>query len=366
MCLIGAQPAQAIQGGSDVPQADARFDAACGVIRTSFLTPGSCSDCYSINGSGTLIAPDLVLTARHIFGTMPPVPHSVRFRVNESGSYGQRDTSLPDDGWSSFYHVAVVEWWFPTGTDLALGRLEHCVTHIEPIPVKFIDSPDLAVDTPLKIAGWGFQGCGLTPISQFPTHRLKVCCNAVVQPMSPLFLSWYFACDELNPCEDETYDTGGPRNFDSGAPALLATSCGDFELVAVTQSTLGGPVENLAGFPIHVYRSSCPADLNNDQVVDGLDLAILLGNWDGVGTTNGDLDCSLIIDGEDLAILLAAWGACPDPCGEGAAPSGGGGGGAESPQSTSDDDAFHQWALQATLEELFHWLETGCWGESGS
>ena len=52
----------------------------------------------------------------------------------------------------------------------------------------------------------------------------------------------------------------------------------------------------------------CIGDLNMDGQVDGGDLFILLGAWDGIG---GDLNGDLVTDGADLNILLGAWGFCP-------------------------------------------------------
>jgi hypothetical protein len=51
--------------------------------------------------------------------------------------------------------------------------------------------------------------------------------------------------------------------------------------------------------------SDSPADLNGDGVVNGADLAILLGGWGGRGLAdlNGDGE----VNGADLAILLGAW-----------------------------------------------------------
>ena len=49
-----------------------------------------------------------------------------------------------------------------------------------------------------------------------------------------------------------------------------------------------------------------PADLNHDGVVDGSDLAILLGNWGGTGV--GDIDQDGAVGGSDLAMLLGSWG----------------------------------------------------------
>jgi hypothetical protein len=51
--------------------------------------------------------------------------------------------------------------------------------------------------------------------------------------------------------------------------------------------------------------SANPADLNNDNVVNAADLAILLSAW---GTTGpGDINNSGNVDAADLAQLLGAW-----------------------------------------------------------
>ncbi|MBL9150576.1 MAG: hypothetical protein JNM94_17965 [Phycisphaerae bacterium] len=54
--------------------------------------------------------------------------------------------------------------------------------------------------------------------------------------------------------------------------------------------------------------AQCPADLNGDGVVDGADLAQLLGGWGSSGAA--DLDGDGVINGADLAQLLGAWGNC--------------------------------------------------------
>ena len=48
-----------------------------------------------------------------------------------------------------------------------------------------------------------------------------------------------------------------------------------------------------------------PGDLDGNGKVDGVDLALLLGDWDGSGV--GDINGDGIVDGIDLAILLGAW-----------------------------------------------------------
>ena len=54
---------------------------------------------------------------------------------------------------------------------------------------------------------------------------------------------------------------------------------------------------------------SCPADFNGDGIVNGSDLAFLLGEW---GSSNPDMDISGngLVDGADLAYLLGTWGDC--------------------------------------------------------
>jgi hypothetical protein len=53
----------------------------------------------------------------------------------------------------------------------------------------------------------------------------------------------------------------------------------------------------------------CTGDLNDSGVVDGVDLALILGFW-GSDNATCDLDGSGLVDGADLTIVLGAWGAC--------------------------------------------------------
>ena len=136
--------------------------------------------------------------------------------------------------------------------------------------------------------------------------------------------------------------------------------------------------------------SSCAADLSptcptpgdcgcGDGVVGPADLAELLANWDP-NTTNPCADIAPIgaLDGvvgpADLAELLATWG----QCGEEESSGFGGGDSSDGGDSSSDDasddasgddaddsddsGAFYEWAMNASIDELMTWLETGQWG----
>jgi len=54
----------------------------------------------------------------------------------------------------------------------------------------------------------------------------------------------------------------------------------------------------------------CLGDLNEDGVVNGADLAAMLGSWGD--HDDGDLNGDDITTGADLAVLLGHWGVCPD------------------------------------------------------
>jgi WD40 repeat protein len=55
--------------------------------------------------------------------------------------------------------------------------------------------------------------------------------------------------------------------------------------------------------------SACQADLDGDGVVNGGDLASLLGEWQESNASH-DFDGNGLVDGGDLSILLASWGPC--------------------------------------------------------
>lgn len=55
---------------------------------------------------------------------------------------------------------------------------------------------------------------------------------------------------------------------------------------------------------------TCIGDLNDDGVINGADLTILLGAW-GTSDPVADLNDDGAVNGADLTILLGAWGDCP-------------------------------------------------------
>jgi hypothetical protein len=94
-------------------------------------------------------------------------------------------------------------------------------------------------------------------------------------------------------------------------PGSAALAPGSYPATVQVQSS----DENLPGrqsfsstinVTITVEGSSRPEDINQDGIVDGGDLALLLSQW---GTTGeADIDGSGLVDGSDLGMLLSAWG----------------------------------------------------------
>lgn len=75
----------------------------------------------------------------------------------------------------------------------------------------------------------------------------------------------------------------------------------------VTQG-LGGQItaaDYPAGGEGRIVRIDSPADFDNNSIINGADLVVLLGQWGGAGSA--DLNGSGTVDGDDFAIFLATW-----------------------------------------------------------
>jgi hypothetical protein len=78
-----------------------------------------------------------------------------------------------------------------------------------------------------------------------------------------------------------------------GAGSTCGDGVGDFRLIELVVNTPDDP-------------DPIPGDLNNDQIVDGADLGILLSLWESADEI-ADLNDDGTVDGADLGILLSNW-----------------------------------------------------------
>lgn len=98
-------------------------------------------------------------------------------------------------------------------------------------------------------------------------------------------------------------NTGIPLNQPLNAGQTYYVLIGGYS--ATTQPTSGTLV--IDGPP---QVPACPGDLDGDGSVNGVDLGIILGNWDTANPIS-DLNGDGATNGLDLGILLGGWGSCP-------------------------------------------------------
>lgn len=100
-------------------------------------------------------------------------------------------------------------------------------------------------------------------------------------------------------------DSGWDLTMNSFASATGISEGG----VIVGTGSYRGSVRAFAMIP----PATCAGDLNNDAMIDGADLGILLTAWGAVVPgVSQDLNGDGVVDGIDLGLLLGAWGPCED------------------------------------------------------
>jgi hypothetical protein len=387
--IAATEPASSIIGGF-IPAIDEyRFDAVAAFGVTNNLHCDYCTtSCSAQGGSGTLIDCEWMIISRHQLAWGQPgsitqnVYHedwfpppagfwSFRFRRNPDGSIGEFSGGAPQQGACTFHHVTVHTVLMPENFDVTLAHLSEPVTHIEPIRVRFAPGSSFSPGMPILLAGWGQEISGTSSCpnpSYGPSRKLKVA-ETVVEEADSLFnvLDWATACAAACVCSAWSTDSGGA--------ILVELPCGRVEIVGViTEPDHGVLIAQFEGnstFPIPVYDDPCPGDLNGDGMVDGGDLGQLLLDWGTPGCVGkspclADLDCNGAVDGADLGILLLAWGSRPPGCDSQQNMQGSPGEQSSANTEADHDEAFHDWVMTATLEELFQWLLDGTWPDDQS
>lgn len=60
-----------------------------------------------------------------------------------------------------------------------------------------------------------------------------------------------------------------------------------------------------------VIPPPCPGDINDDELINGKDLVVVLGGWGPCNGCTADINDDGNVDGQDLALVLGGWGPCP-------------------------------------------------------
>ena len=158
-------PAGAVVNGLEPPLNDRRFDAV-GLFFT-VGTPAQDSGCAGlISGSCVLIAPDMVLIARHSLnvGSTEPLPNPTltrfraRFRRAADGSAENR-MQVYGNTCHGVYQERLINRLVDApsaGTDMAIGYLDRPVEMIRPIGMEVSNPPNRVMN--IVLAGWGYTG----------------------------------------------------------------------------------------------------------------------------------------------------------------------------------------------------------------
>ena len=90
----------------------------------------------------------------------------------------------------------------------------------------------------------------------------------------------------------------------------MTSGCGTFNLTVQAGDDQGSVYTNavtILGEPTGQVTNPCPGDANNDHIVNGADIGVVIGNWNTAGPT-GDLNNDGIVNGADLGIVIGNWG----------------------------------------------------------
>lgn len=151
----------ALVNGEAPATEDTRFDAVAAFSMTKWLVPGGGAKAqHNWFGSAVLIAPDVILTARHLLPKKVRVKmlthedtaegrYMVRFRRHVDGTIGSKQ-----EGPDSYHQVPIMRWVLAERSDLALGILAKPVEHIEPVPL-LLERDEPTEKQRCVLAAWG-------------------------------------------------------------------------------------------------------------------------------------------------------------------------------------------------------------------
>lgn len=136
------------------------------------------------------------------------------------------------------------------------------------------------------------------------TVTISTCGNALLDTRIAVY-NGVFGC----PYEESHLVACNDDNAACGDDALIFTSSESIPIFYIRVGNQNGDTaDNLQLFlSCEPDEEPCEGDFNEDGLVDGADLAVLLGAW---GTISGDLNDDGTTDGADLSIVLGNWGDC--------------------------------------------------------
>jgi hypothetical protein len=258
-----ALPAAALVNGVAPDESDTRFDAIAAFSHSRWLglePEHSNAKDHNWYGNATLIAPDVVILAKHLIkgNDEPPAgEYAVRFRRNPAG-----ELATKQDPPGKYHNVKIKRFVTAPDADLALGILEEPVEHIEAIALGLDDQ---ALDrAKVLIAGWGsenkFRGVG------GPRKQLLLGGTIALRPAGAPVIRFPAGETETRDWREDK-ETGQMQQkpyvtseypvvnlYDSGGPILGMDEEGNVELIGIISTYGGGmalpPAADPDAFPL--------------------------------------------------------------------------------------------------------------------
>lgn len=261
--LLITAPAMSLVNGEEPAKEDKAYDAVCAFSRTNWLTEARpAKTTHNWYGAAVLIAPDVVLTARHLLNNsgreqIREGEYMVRFRRHADGTLGSRK-----EGHNSYHQVRVMKWIPAKGSDLALGILEKPVEHIDPVPMLLAD--EVIVERRAMLAGWGSESKWRG--QKNPRTALKVGENKVSSANTFLrILSYEVETRENKQGQRGSYiidENAVPNMHDSGGSIFVFGEDDKPHLAGIIATYNGGswlPAAAKAGYPLEAASQGAKA-----------------------------------------------------------------------------------------------------------
>src|SRR3954447_18401195 len=163
LLLSTSAPASAVADGT--PAAEGQYRFATKLTMTNIPRPDGTT--YNSGCSGSLIAPQWIITAGHCFHDVNRKPVSGPVPYDTSATIGRTDDADTDG-----HVVAVVEDYQSPANDIAVARLASPVRDVRPL-VPRASAP--TEDEILRITGWGsLSDVNAAPATHLQTGQVKV------------------------------------------------------------------------------------------------------------------------------------------------------------------------------------------------
>jgi len=215
-------------------------------------------------------------------------------------------------------------WTFPDGSrPVTSARVEHTFTSIGPArhDVLLTVRDGDGVESSQIIPVWTNNTPPFVQITSVQDGDLYSMERETTLPLTATIIDHEqrdLTCEWRTILHHNTHTHAGPADTSCSTTTLISPlGCGEvtyfYEVTLTVTDPLGlAAHEALSLYPDCYGKLVCIADMNDDGVVDGVEIAIVLSQWGLAGAgLLADIDGDGVVNGMDFAIVLGSWGPCP-------------------------------------------------------